>query len=120
MAVAIAPRRLLALKLRPHQSPLVTRLGSYHERLAVHPRAHRDRFACAEPRELRKCELSTRTQTGRVASGARCDACMVRLHIEPTAVLLDAVTYGGPIGINGDVGGAAEAALTDEGACLLG
>ena len=45
---------------------------------------------------------------------------MVRLHIEPTAVMLDAVTYGGPIGINGDVGGAAEAALTDEGACLLG
>ena len=45
---------------------------------------------------------------------------MVRLHVEPTAVLLDAVTYGGPIGINGDVGGPAEAARTDEGACLLG
>jgi hypothetical protein len=45
---------------------------------------------------------------------------MVRQHIEPTAVLLDAVTYGGPISINGDVGGEAEAARTAEGACLLG
>ena len=51
---------------------------------------------------------------------ARQQTQMVRQHIEPTAVLLDAITYGGPISINGDVGGEAEAARTDEGACLLG
>jgi len=64
--------------------------------------------------------MRTLTRSWRVASGARCDAGMVGQHIEPTAVLLDAVTYGGPISINGDVGGEAEAARTDEGACLLG
>jgi len=64
--------------------------------------------------------MRTLTRSWRVASGARCDAGMVRQHIEPTAVLLDAITYGGPISINGDVSDEAEAARTDEGACLLG
>jgi hypothetical protein len=41
IAVAVTPRRQLPLKLRRYQSPLVAALRAYHDRLAIHPRAHR-------------------------------------------------------------------------------